>query len=391
MYIDYTPEQRALKDQVRALMHEILTPELRQELHHIEAGGPLYQQAMQTLGARGWLGIGWPKEFGGQERSPIEEFIFFDEVHRSGFPIPLLTLNTVGPTLISYGSPEQKASLLPRILEGKLHVSIGYSEPGAGTDLASLTTKAERDGDHYLINGQKTWISLVDHADYLWLACRTDANVPKHKGISVILVPMNAPGVSFTPIPNLGDAAINTVYLENVRVPVKNRVGPENGGWRMITSQLNHERIALMMVGPLDRLSKEVRAWAAETDDGTGHTLMSHRWVKRNLALVETRLEALTLLNWRQAYNMGQGVLTMQEASGIKVFGSEFYVEAYRLLLEILGVAGLIKTGEPAATLRGELERHYRATLVLTFGGGVNEVQRDIIAMAGLGLPRVAR
>lgn len=391
MYIDYTPEQRALKDQVRALMQEILTPELKHEFTEREAGGPLYHQAMQSLGARGWLGIGWPRAFGGQERSPIEEFIFFDEVHRSGFPIPLLTLNTVGPTLIAYGSPEQKASLLPRILEGRLHVSIGYSEPGAGTDLASLTTRAERDGDHYVINGQKTWISLLDHADYLWLACRTDPNGPKHKGISVILLPMDTPGISYTHISNLGDAAIYTVYLENVRVPVHNRVGPENGGWKMITSQLNHERIALMMVGPLDRLTKEVRAWAAQADFGDGEKLLHKGWVKRNLAQVEAKLEALTLLNWRQAYNMGKGILTMQEASGIKVFGSEFYVEAYRLLLEILGVSGLIKGGEPAAALQGELERHYRATLVLTFGGGVNEVQRDIIAMAGLGLPRVTR
>lgn len=391
MFIDYTPEQQALKAEVRALMAELLTPALREELHTKEAGGPLYHQAMQTLGARGWLGLGWPKAFGGQERTPIEEFIFFDEVHRSGFPIPLLTLNTVGPTLMAYGTPEQKEALLPRILAGKLHVSIGYSEPGAGTDLASLTTRAERQGDHYVITGQKTWISLLDHADYLWLACRTDPSAPKHKGISVILLPVDSPGLSFTHIPNLGDAAIYTVYLENVRVPVTQRVGPENGGWKMITSQLNHERVALMMVGPLDRLSKEVRAWARDAQLSPGQTLLNQPWVRRNLALVEAKLEALTLLNWRQAWNMGRGILTMQEASGIKVFGSEFYVEAYRMLLEILGVPGLIHAGSPGAVLRGELERHYRATLVLTFGGGVNEVQRDIIAMAGLGLPRATR
>ena len=390
MYIDLTDEERALKDEVRALMARLMTPALREELREREGGGPLYHEALHELAAGGWLGIGWPKAYGGQERSPIEEFLFFDEVHRSGFPIPLLTLNTVGPTLIAYGSEAQKRALLPRILRGDLHVSIGYSEPGAGTDLASLTTRAERSGDTYVINGQKIWISLVDHADYLWLACRTDPDVAKHKGISVILVPMDAPGVSYTPIRNLGDSNISAVYLDNVRVPVDNRVGPENGGWRMITSQLNHERIALMMVGPLDRLSKEVRAWAAEERSGGG-ALLDAPWVRRNLAQVEVKLEALRLLNWRQAWNMGRGVLAMQEASGIKVFGSEFYVEAYRLLLEILGVGGMIKAGSPGAVLRGELERHYRATLVLTFGGGVNEVQRDIIAMAGLGLPRATR
>ncbi|TNE84009.1 MAG: acyl-CoA dehydrogenase [Deltaproteobacteria bacterium] len=390
MLIDTTPEQKAFQAEVRAMFAAIMTPEMREELVHQEGGGPLYYAAMEKLAEGGWLGVGWPREYGGQERSPIEEFLFFDEAHRSGFPIPLLTLNTVGPTLIKYGSEDQKADMLPRILAGKLHFSIGYSEPSAGTDLASLTTRAERDGDEYVINGQKIWISLADFADYLWLACRTDPNAPKHKGISILCVPMNAEGVSHTPIRNLGDSNIHAVYLENVRVPVSARVGPEHGGWKMITTQLNHERIALMMVGPLARLSAEVRDWAKSVPDGDG-TLLDKPWVRRNLAVVEAKLEALRLLNWRQAWNMGRDVLTMQEASGLKVFGSEFYVEGYRLLLEVLGVQGLVKHGSSAALLRGELERHYRATLVLTFGGGVNEVQRDIIAMAGLRLPRAQR
>jgi len=391
MYLDYTPEQYALKAQIRALMQEIMSDEMREELHHQEGGGPLYHAAMERLGAEGWLGFGWPTEYGGQGRPPIEEFIFFDEAHRSGFPIPLLTLCTVGPTIISSGSEEQKSSLLPKILEGKLHFSIGYSEPSAGTDLASLKTHAVRDGDDYLINGQKIWISLADHADYLWLACRTDPDAPKHKGISIILLPMDSEGISRTPISNLGDANIWAIYLDNVRVPVSNRVGPENGGWKMITSQLNHERIALMMVGPVARLSEEVRSWAAEAESGEGGKVLDLPWVRRNLALVDAKLEALKLMNWRQAWNLGRDYLRMEEASGIKVFGSEFYVEGYRLLLEVLGVQGMLKRGSEGARLRGELERHYRATLVLTFGGGVNEVQRDIVAMAGLGLPRAGR
>jgi alkylation response protein AidB-like acyl-CoA dehydrogenase len=390
MYIDTTPEQKALQAQVRAMMERLMTPELRAELLVQEGGGPLYRAAMKELAAGRWLGVGWPEDVGGQGRSPVEEFLFFDEVHRSGFPIPLLTLNTVGPTLIAYGSEAQKAALLPRILAGDLHFSIGYSEPSAGTDLAALTTRAERDGDDYVINGQKIWISLADFADVLWCACRTDPDAPKHKGISMIMVPMDAPGVSFTPIANLGDSNIHAVYLEDVRVPVSQRVGPENGGWRMITTQLNHERIALMMVGPLARLSEEVRRWAAEERDGDG-VLLDRPWVRRSLARVEAKLEALRLLNWRQAWSMTTGHVAMEQASGLKVFGSEFYVEGYRALLEILGVPGLVHGGSPGAVLRGELERHYRATLVLTFGGGVNEVQRDIIAMAGLGLPRAGR
>jgi alkylation response protein AidB-like acyl-CoA dehydrogenase len=390
MHIAYTPEQQALQQELRALMRDLMTPALRAELLHEEGGGPLYMQTMQTLGQRGWLGLGWPAEYGGQGRTPIEEFIFFDEMHRSGFPIPLLTLNTVGPTLIHFGTEAQKADLLPRILQGTVHFSIGYTEPDAGTDLASLRTTAVRDGDHYVINGQKMWTSLADHADYLWLACRTDPDAPKHKGISIIMVPMDSPGVSTTPIQNLGDNNVHATYLEDVRVPVSSRVGGENQGWKLITTQLNHERVALMMVGPLSRLSKEVRHFAAATTVD-GAPLLRKPWVQRNLALVEAELEVLQLMNWRQAWKMGQDDLTMQEASAIKVYGSEFYVTAHRLLMEVVGASSTMKPGSPGAILHGDLERHYRATLVLTFGGGTNEVQRDIISMAGLRMPRARR
>jgi alkylation response protein AidB-like acyl-CoA dehydrogenase len=389
MRIAYTSEQETWRDEVRSVMAELMTAELRHELVSQEGGGPRYFEVLAALAERGWLGVGWPKEDGGQGRPPIEQFIFFDEVHRSGFPIPLLTLNTVGPTLLKYGTAAQKAELIPKILAGKLHFSIGYSEPSAGTDLASLKTAAVRDGDDYVITGQKIWISLADHADYLWLACRTDPDA-RHKGISIVLVPMDATGVSQTPIPNLGDSNISAIYLDQVRVPVSNRIGPENGGWRMITTQLNHERVALMMVGPLARLAGEVRDLAAATPEGDG-ILLDRPWVRRLLAEVDADLEVLRLMNWRQAWTLGQGRLTMEQASGIKVFGSEMYVRSYRSLLEVLGVPSLVQRGSPGARMRGELERHYRATLVLTFGGGTNEIQRDIIAVAGLGLPRGSR
>lgn len=391
MRIALTPEQEALRAEVRTLMQEIMTPALREEVFVREGGGPLYHAAMQRLGRDGWLGISWPRAYGGQERSFVDTFVFFDEVHRSGFPIPLLTLNTVGPTLMQFGTEAQRARYLPQILAGKLHFSIGYSEPGAGTDLASLTTRAERQGDHYVITGQKIWISLADHADFLWLACRTNPDVPKHKGISLIMVPMDAPGVSSTRIQNLGDANIHAVYLDQVRVPADHLVGEENAGWRMITTQLNHERVALMMVGPLTRLSREVRDWAGATEAGDGGRVLDQAWVRASLARVEAGVEILRLHNWRQAWKLDQRVLTPQEASAIKVYGSELYVDAYRRLIEVLGAAGYLHRGSSGALLQAELERHYRATLVLTFGGGVNEVQRDIIAQVGLGLPRAER
>ena len=385
MFIDFTDEQKAFRAEIRALIAELMTPELRAEVSESDGGGPHYHAAMERLGREGWLGVGWAKEHGGQGRSPIEEFLFFDEMHRIGFPIPLLTLCTVGPTLASQGTDEQRAFFLPRILAGTLHFSIGYTEPEAGTDLAGLATRAESDGDDYIITGQKIFISLADFADYLWLACRTDPDAPKHKGLSIIMVPMDAEGVSTTPIQNLGDSNLHAVYLDKVRVPKTNRVGPENGGWRMITSQLNHERIALMMVGPLARLLDEVRAFARES--GT----IVEPWVQRNLAEVDARLEVLKLLNWKQAWNLGQGRLDYHEASGLKVYGSELYVSAYRQLMEVVGPASILQRGTRGAVLHGDLERHYRATLVLTFGGGVNEIQRDFIAAAGLRMPRGAR
>jgi 3-oxocholest-4-en-26-oyl-CoA dehydrogenase alpha subunit len=391
VYLDYTKEQESLRGELRAYMNAMMTDELRDELTRTEGGGPLYHEAMRELGRDGWLGIGWPKAYGGRACGPIEEFIFFDEVQRAGFPPPILTLSTVGPTLMKYGTEAQKQAYLPEILQGTCHFSIGYSEPSGGTDLAGLTTRAERVGDEYVINGQKIWTSLADHADYIWLAARTDPNLPRHKGISVLIVPANAPGVSISYIATMGHNNTHAVYLEDVRVPVANLVGEENGGWRLITSQLNHERVAINAVGPIARLTEETVSWSRDTRGSDGQRVIDRPWVQTNLAKVVACVDTLKLLNWQQAWNMKNENLGPADASAIKVYGSEMYVEVSRLLFEVLGAGGLLKRGSPGALLHGELERFYRLTLVLTFGGGTNEVQRDIIAMVGLGLPRDRR
>jgi 3-oxocholest-4-en-26-oyl-CoA dehydrogenase alpha subunit len=393
MYLDYTPEQTALRDELRAYLAELVTPALLVELDATEGGGPLYHRAIQKLGADGWLGIGWPKEYGGQGRGPIEQFIFFDEVQRAGFPVPILTLNTVGPALLKFGTDAQKQKYAAEILKGRCHFSIGYTEPGSGTDLASLRTTAVRDGDEYVINGQKIWTSLADHADYIWLAARTnqDPKAPPHKSISMIIVPAKSAGLSITPMQALGGNNVHACYYEDVRVPVANRVGEENGGWKLITSQLNHERVALCSVGPLERLMNETIAWAKETPDGAGGHVIDLPWVRANVARVHAKLEVLKLLNWRQAWNIARETLTPADASAIKVFGSELYVEASRLLMETQGAAGLLHGSSKGAVLRGRLERYYRMSLVLTFGGGTNEIQRDIICQAGLRMPRMGR
>ena len=388
MYLDYTPEQEALREELRAYFARLVTPEYQAELAESEGGGALYHQVVRQLGADGWLGVGWPPEYGGQGRSPVEQFIFFDEASRAGVLLPTLTINAVAPTLMQHGTEEQKRRFLPAILRGECHFAIGYTEPSAGTDLASLRTRAVRDDGGWIINGSKVFTSQAEYADYIWLAARTDPNAPKHKGISIFMVSTRLPGYKITPIWTMGGVRTNATYYEDVRVPADALVGEENGGWWLITMQLNHERIALMSVGFVARIFEDVRRWAQETRLADGRRVIDQPWVQVHLARVYAKLEVLKLLNWQQACSMARGTLNYAEASAVKVFGSEFYVEAYQLLLEVMGQAGTLKAGSPGAILRGRVERMYRATLILTFGGGTNEVQRDIIAMAGLGMPR---
>lgn len=393
MYIDFTPEQKALRREIRQYFRDLFTPELRgafdAEMH--ECGGPVYKHIVRRMGEDGWLGIGWPKEYGGQGRTAIEQFIFWDEVHRARAPLHFIPVNTIGPTIMQFGTEEQKKRFLPGILRGELFFGVGYTEPSAGTDLASLKTRAVREGDHYVVDGQKIYTTHAHIADYIWLAARTDPEAPPHKGLSILLVPTDAPGFSVTPIHTLGGERTNATYYEGVRVPVANRVGPENGGWKLITSQLNHERVALACPGLADRIFEEVLEHCRRMSAPGGGRMADVPWVQSTLARVYAKLEALRILNWRMAWAITAGVPDMAEASAVKVFGTELFVECYRLLLDVAGEAGLVRGGEPAALFGGLLEQAYRGAATLTFGGGVNEVQRDIIAMAGLGLPRARR
>jgi alkylation response protein AidB-like acyl-CoA dehydrogenase len=321
-------------------------------------------------------------------------------------PIPFLTLNTVGPTIMRFGTPEQKSFFLPRIAAGELHFSIGYSEPEAGTDLAALRTRAvrvrrdgEAGGDGYVINGQKMWTSLIQYADFVWLACRTDPEAPRHRGLSILIVPTDAEGFSWTPVHTVAGPTTSATYYSDVRVPASALVGEENRGWPLITNQLNHERVALTSAAPIRTALREVRDWAAVTKLASGERVIDQQWVQLNLARVHAKVEFLKLVNWRIAAEAdaeagpagpaadGRHGLGPATASATKVFGTEFATEAYRLLMEVLGANGQVREGSPGAVLAGRIERMQRAALILTFGGGTNEVQRDIVAAVGLGLP----
>jgi alkylation response protein AidB-like acyl-CoA dehydrogenase len=391
MRIAYTDDQLALRDELRDYFSKLVTPEVAADMLEHGMGGEKCLAAVQQMGRDGWLGVGWPKEYGGRGFGPMEQFIFYDETQRAGAPIPFLTINTIGPALMQFGNDELKQEILPRILDGKCFVSIGYSEPQAGTDLASLKTRAVRDGDEWVINGQKIYTSLTDHADYIWLACRTNPDAGKHKGISIILVPTNSEGFSYTPIRSIGDHNTYSTYYQDVRVPVTNTVGEIDGGWKIITTQLNYERISLASPAILERNYVETRRWAQETKLPDGRRVIDQEWVQVHLATVHARLEALRLLNWKNIWQDSVGKVSIADSSGVKVYGTTTYCECYGLLLEVMGSAGILKRTSPGAVLAGRVERAYRGTLILTFGGGTNEIQRDLIAIFGLGMPRSLR
>jgi alkylation response protein AidB-like acyl-CoA dehydrogenase len=391
MEIGYTEEHQALRNRLREYYDTLLTPEVEAQLADSHGIGPNMRRVVKQMAADGWLGIGWPKEYGGQGLGAIEQYIFFDESMRAGAPVPMLTINTVGPTIMDYGTQEQKDFFLPKILAGDIHFCIGYTEPESGTDLASLQTRAVRDGDEYVINGQKIYTSLAGDADYIWLATRTDPDVAKHKGISMFIVPMDTPGIKVVPMHLLGDHNINYTFYEDVRVPAANLVGGENQGWSLITNQLNHERVTLCSSGIVERALDDVRGWAQNTKLADGRRVIDQEWVQIHLARVYARLEFLKLINWKVAWTATQGHLDVADASTIKVFGTEFYMEAFKLMLEVVGQAGYLTRGSPEAVLSGRLESYARSLVILTFGGGTNEIQRDLIAIFGLGMPRSLR
>jgi alkylation response protein AidB-like acyl-CoA dehydrogenase len=385
MQLALTEEEEALTRELRAYFAGLVG-----EVDGLDSEEPAYKHFIRRMGEDRWLGLGWPIEYGGQARGPIDQMIFVEESHWAGVPLPLLTLNSVGPTLMALGTDEQKQRILPGILRGEVHFAIGYTEPTAGTDLASLQTRAARDGDEYVITGEKLYTSAIQYADYVWLAARTDPALPKHKGLSVFIVPTDAPGFHWTPLRTTAGEFTSSTFYDEVRVPVANLVGEENQGWKLITNQLNHERVAICPVSGILRSIAEVVEWARKERLADGGRVIDREWVQVHLARVEARAEYLKLLNWKVAWASDKG-LNPADASATKVFGTEFALEAYRLLLEIVGQAGYLPEGSPGAVLRGQLERSSRSQTIFTFGGGTNEVQRDIIAMVGLGMPRAPR
>jgi alkylation response protein AidB-like acyl-CoA dehydrogenase len=397
MNVKFNTQQNTLRKKIRGYLQELMTPALRAELDGnahsgAEGGGPEFRRALEQMGSDGWIGMGWPEKLGGGGLTPLEQYIFTEEVLRIRFPYPFLTTDGVGPVLAEHGSEKMKDTVVKDIRAGKAIFAIGYSEPGAGTDLAALKTRAVPDKGGWLVNGQKIWTSLANFSDYIWLAARTDDDPRKrHKGLSIFVVPTSDKGYSCTAIHTLGDVRTNSTYYNDIRVPMENLVGEVNSGWRLITSQLNMERLSLVNHGYYEEMVSDLLDWACCTPLTGGGYLAEQTWVQTNFARLYSGLEALKLICWKQAWSMTYETLGMAEASAAKVYGSEFFIELARMMMEIQGEIGALCAGEEGAALGGRIERIYRTASILTFGGGANEIQRDIIAAAGLLLPRAKR
>lgn len=391
MNFEPTPSQLALQAELRAYFPTLATKAELDGIWKEPRRGPLHRRIVAQLGKDGWLGLGWPVAYGGKGMSAAEQWIFLCEAKLHRIPLPLLSLYTVGPALMRHGTDAQKAKYLPEILTGEVEFAVGYTEPGAGTDLAALQTRAVRDGDSYVVNGSKIFTSGGDVADYVWLATRTNPDAPKHKGITLMIVDTDDPGFSWTPIVTVSGVTATITYYTDIRVPVENRVGEEDNGWRYITDQLNHERLLLASDGAIaQRLFHEVADWAAATTTGGGVPVIDLPWVRHNLATCAATLRAVEHVNSRMAVSLDDGTFTPADASTSKVFGTEAVIDVIGLLSDIVGRAGFVRGDTEADRLRAQLERQHHLAVVNTFGGGGNEVQREIVARVALGLPRVS-
>ncbi|MFN9505873.1 MAG: acyl-CoA dehydrogenase family protein [Rubrivivax sp.] len=389
MFVDLTPEQHRLRLKVRDYFCGLMTPELKLRLRGSE-GGEEFRSVVRRMGADGWLAVGWPKAHGGQGYAATEQLIFFEEANIAGAPLPFVTISTVGPALMEHGTAAQKARFLPGIAAGELVFAIGYSEPDAGSDLAALKCQARLDGERFVVNGNKLWTSGVESADFVWLAARPSTELARHRGVSILIVDTRSPGFSHTLIHTVGNTTSAT-YYDNVEVPADHLVGELHGGWKLITAQLNHERLGLgswsdKVFGPFRR----VLDWAKARDE-QGRRAIDQPWVRRAFAECYTRLEAMRIINFRIAADLEAGGMDVALASATKVYGSESVIEILRRLQDIVGASSLVRGGSAAALLMGELEYEIRANTINTFGGGTNEIQRELIAQFGLGLPRPVR
>jgi alkylation response protein AidB-like acyl-CoA dehydrogenase len=389
MDYDFTPAQVAWREEIRAFIRDNLDPGLPSETREKgnEGRGPLAQRFHDALRRHGYWGLAWPAEYGGLDKSAVEQWIFIDEIESAGAPMLPLTVTSVAPTIMRVGTDQQKREWLPRITSGEIDFALGYSEPEAGTDLASLRTRAELDGDEWVVNGQKMWNTMAHTASHNWLAVRTEPDAPKHKGISMLIVPMDAPGVSVQPIWVWPGLRTNALFLDNVRVPRDYLIGERGLGFYYAAMALNFERLSIGSVGMSRRMFRALVGVVRELEID-GRPLRREPWVRDRLARLAVEIDAARMLGLETAWALDQGRMPAAESSMAKIFVSELSQRVSDAGCEILGLDGQLHAEEPTALVEGRMQWLYRIAPMLAFGGGTNEVQRDIIGFLGYGLPR---
>ena len=391
----------AFTKEEEAFRQEILTF-LKQELPPGWIGATYYEDELEEedlwamgrklapkLGQKGWLAMAWPKEYGGQERSHIEQTIFKEEMAYNRAPgVDFAGVGMCGPTLMMYGTPEQKKNFLTPIAKGETFWCQGFSEPEAGSDLASLRTKAVDRGDHFVVNGQKVWTSGGHRAQWMFLLARTDPDAPKHKGISFMLMDMKTPGVEVRPLVNIvGGNAFNEVFFDNVRIPKANLIGKQNDGWAVATSLLNFERSGIERVASARKLLDEVIEFVRERKK-SGALSGDIEVIKQKLAEMVVELQVGRWMGYHVSYIQQKGEMPWSEAPISKVFGSELMQRVANVGMQILGPYAQLERGSKWVTLGGRVSHMYQSSLGRTLGGGTSEIQRNLIATKGLGLPR---
>jgi len=380
----YTKEQIELRLELREYFRKLMTPERREAVIGTE-GGPVFRDTIEQLGSDGILTLGWPEEYGGKNYTALEQLILFEEAWQFHTPFPLVTVNTVGPALMTFGTEEQKQFFLPKIAAGKCIFAVGYTEPGSGTDLGSLSLPAEREGDEFVLNGNKVYTSSGHDCEYVWMAARTNKDVKRPSdGITLMIVDTNQPGYTFAPINTVAEVETNVTYYDNVRVPVSNVIGEIDGGWGVITAQLNHERVALAAMTTIGskefkRLLKQLQQHAPEK--------LKDPMVRAKIGNLYAQLESMEIINLRTATQIEQNILDVALASGSKYQNILALIEVLKEILELVGEDSLVKYGSDNAIFWGDLERDYRNAQVSTVGGGVLEVMRCMVASFGLGMP----
>jgi alkylation response protein AidB-like acyl-CoA dehydrogenase len=377
----------AFESEVKEFLRTEWTPEHRALAYSSAEGYDAERAFRKKLATRGWLTMSWPEEFGGHRRPYEEQYLFQEALNYVGAPHATVAVQQVGPTLMQFGTDEQKERFLPPIAAGDVEFALGYTEPDAGTDLASLQLRAVRDGDDYVMNGIKRFTSAAHRAEYVWLAARTDPAAPKHRGISMFLADLRSPGITVKPIWTMGEGRTNEVYWDNVRIPRTALVGEENRGWYYAAHALDFERISIFTVAGVRAVFDSLLAWA-KTRQPSGRLPFAEPVVRYQLADFKVQLEVLQELSHRILGMVTRGDHPNYEASIVKIFSTEMMQRLQNAGTKMLGLGGQLTPADPRAPIGGRIEAGYKAAVMPTFGAGSNEVMRNIIATRGFGLPR---